>query len=115
VASGRVLNIAVVFIWAILLVQVCFAQQPGKHVSFSGAIEGVSKDAKYVIIYERRVFLSGAAIVDESGSPLKAADLKERLYVKIDALQESHAVHARRITVIKAPRVPVSRIAGPKS
>ncbi len=94
----------------LLMVQPGFSQAKGeKVIFFSGFVEGVPKDAKYMVVYEKRIFLSETTIVDENGIVLKPGDLKRKLYIRVEAVQRSNDLFARKITVIKTPRVPGPR------
>jgi len=75
-------------------------------ISFSGYIDNIPKDPKFIVVNERRVFISSnTKIASEKGSILKMNDLKIRLYVAIEGVQKSDGIYAEKVTVIKAPKI----------
>jgi hypothetical protein len=109
-----------VFTISVFLLAMFWVIQPGfsqmkeeRKVSFSGYIETIPKDPKYIVVSEARVLLSDAKIVDENGTVLKASDLKPRLYVTVEGTQNPKGILAKKITVIKTPKHPKSRYQKP--
>jgi len=74
-------------------------------ISFSGYIDNIPKDSKFIVVNERRVFISSnTKIASEKGSISKMNDLKIRFYVAIEGVQKSDGIYAKKITVIKTPQ-----------
>jgi len=75
-------------------------------ISFSGYIDNIPKDSKFIVVNERRVFISSnTKIASEIGSILKMNDLKIRLYVAIEGVQKPDGIYAEKVTVVKAPKM----------
>jgi hypothetical protein len=109
-----------VFTISIFLLAMFWVIQPGfsqvkeeRKVSFSGYIETIPKDLKYIVVNEARVFISDAKIVDERGTVLKVDDLKPKVYVTVEGVQNPKGIFAKKITVIKTPKHPKSRFQKP--
>jgi hypothetical protein len=109
-----------VFAISIFLLAMFWVIQPGfsqmkeeRKVSFSGYIDSIPKDPKYIVVSEAKVLISDARIVDEKGAVLKASDLKPRLYVTVEGIQNPKGIFAKKITVIGTPKVPKSRFQKP--
>jgi hypothetical protein len=103
----KTIMISIILLVNILGVQPGLPQGVGeKAVSFSGFIEIVPNELTYIVVYETKVFLSDAKIVDETGNPLKASDLVRNLYISVDGVQRSKDVYAKKITVNKSRKPP---------
>jgi len=75
-------------------------------ISVSGYIDSIPKDSKFIVVNERRVFISSnTKITSEKGSILKINDLKLRLYVAIEGVRKPDGIFAAKITVIKTPKI----------
>ena len=75
-------------------------------ISFSGHIDNIPKDSKFIVVNERRVFISSnTTIASEKGSILKMNDLKIRLHVAIEGVQKPDGIYAKKITVMKSPQI----------
>ena len=75
-------------------------------ISFSGTIDNIPKDSKFIVVNERRVFISSnTTIASEKGSILKVNDLKIRFYVAIEGVQKPDGIYAKKITVMKSPQI----------
>ena len=105
---------------SILLLVTFWMIQPGfsqvkveRTVSLSGFITTVPKDLKYIGVNEMKVILSDAKIVDDRGTVLKSSDLKPRIYVTVEGIQNPDGIFAKKITVIRTPKVPKSRFQKP--
>ena len=108
------------FTISILLMATFWVIQPGfsqvkeeRAVSLSGLITTVPKDSKYIGVNEMKVFLSDAKIVDDNGAVLSVSDLKPRLYVTVEGIQNPNVIFAKKITVIRTPKLPKSRFQKP--
>jgi len=70
--------------------------------SFSGVIDSVRQDSKFIVVNERRVFISpNTKITSKWGSTLSINDLKIRQHIAIQGVQKPDGIHAKKITVIK--------------
>jgi hypothetical protein len=86
-----------------------FCQDKGeKVVTFSALIQAVPKDATFIVINEAKVVVSGATIVNDSGSTLSIGDLKPKLYVTVEAVKRPDGFSARKVTVISSSKIPKS-------
>jgi len=74
--------------------------------SFSGTIDSIPKDPKFIVVNERRVFLSSnTKIANAKGSILKRNDLKRGLGVTVEGVQKPEGVFAEKITVLATPKI----------
>ncbi len=72
----------------------------GETVSFTGVIEKVDKDFKFIMVNEAKIILSDAIkIFDEKRNPLKISDLKPNLTVTIHAVGNPGGFLANKIVV----------------
>jgi hypothetical protein len=108
------------FTISILLMATFWVIQPGfsqvkeeRAVSLSGLITTVPKDLKYIGVEEAKVFLSDAKIVDDKGTVLRLSDLKPKLYVNVEGIKNQNGIFAKKITVIRTPKVPKSSFQKP--
>jgi hypothetical protein len=68
--------------------------------SYSGAIESIDKDFKFIVVNGAKILISGnATIVDEKGNILKADVLKPRLSVVIEGVSSPEGFLAKKIIV----------------
>jgi hypothetical protein len=75
-------------------------------ISFSGPIDNIPKDSKFIVVNERRVFIpSNTTIASEKGSMVRINDLRIRLYVAIEGVRKPDGIYARKITVLKSPEI----------
>ena len=74
-------------------------------ISFSGTIDSIPKDAKFIVVNERRVFISSnTKIASAKGSMLKKDDLKQGLTVTIEGVQKPEGIYAEKISVLLTPK-----------
>ncbi|MGQ9645246.1 MAG: DUF5666 domain-containing protein [Thermodesulfobacteriota bacterium] len=77
-----------------------------KAVSFSGKIESIPKEADYIVVNERRVYLTPSTkITDSKGSILKKNDLKRGLSITIEAVQKPGGIFAEKIAVVPTRKI----------
>jgi hypothetical protein len=75
-------------------------------ISFSGTIDSIPKDPKFIVVNEWRVYLSSnTRIANAKGSILKKDDLRRGLSVTIEGVQKPEGVFAEKITVLVTPKV----------
>jgi hypothetical protein len=75
-------------------------------ISFSGTIDSIPKDPKFVVVNEWRVYLSpNTKIVNAKGTILKKNDLKRGLGVTIEGVQKPEGIYAQKITVLATPKI----------
>jgi hypothetical protein len=75
-------------------------------MSFNGTIDSIPKDSKFIVVDERRIFISsGTKIVDERGNTLRMNDLKLRSHVAIEGTEKPDGIFAEKITVTRMPRL----------
>jgi len=73
-------------------------------VRFSGVIEKVDKNYKFIVVNERMILLSNTTkIVDDNGNLLQKSNLKRNISVTIEAIQDPIGFLANHIT-IKGPK-----------
>ena len=76
-----------------------------KTISFSGTIDSIPKDPKFIVVNERRVYLSSnTKITSAKGSILKKDDLKRGLSVTIEGVEKPEGIFAGKITVLSTSR-----------
>ncbi len=69
-------------------------------ISFSGVIEQIPREGRFLVINEARVYLSpGTKITDERGSALNRGDLKVNLNVTVQAIRTPDGLVAEKIVV----------------
>jgi hypothetical protein len=77
-----------------------------RSISFSGAIDSIPKDPKFIVVNEWRVYLSpNTKIANAKGSILKRNDLKRGLGVTIEGVQKPEGIFAEKITVLATPKI----------
>ncbi|OGQ06521.1 MAG: hypothetical protein A2026_03845 [Deltaproteobacteria bacterium RBG_19FT_COMBO_46_12] len=75
-------------------------------ISFSGTIDSIPKDPKFIVVNERRVYISSnTKIANTKGSILKRNDLKRGLGVSIEGVQKPEGIFAGKITVLLTPKI----------
>jgi len=96
--------IAVILILLIFHPGYSQAQREGT-LSFSGTIDSIASDPKFIVVNETRVFISSnTKIADAKGSILKKDDLKRGFRVSIEGVQKPEGIFAGKITVLSIPR-----------
>ena len=74
-------------------------------ISFSGTIDSIPNDQKFIVVNETRVFISSnTKIANAKGSILKKDDLKKGFRVSIEGVQKPEGIFAGKITVLSIPR-----------
>ncbi len=69
-------------------------------ISFSGVIEQIPREGRFLVINEARIYLSpGTRITDERGSALNRGDLKINLNVTVQAIRTQDGLVAEKIVV----------------
>jgi hypothetical protein len=77
-----------------------------KTLSFSGTIDSIPEDPQFIVVNERRVYLSpNTKIVNAKGTILKKNDLKRGLTVTVEGVQKTEDIFARKITVLLTPKI----------
>ena len=77
-----------------------------KTISFSGTIDSIPQDPKFIVVNERRVYLSPhTKITNAKGRFLKKEDLKRGATVTIEGVQKPEGIFARKITVLLTPKI----------
>ena len=96
----------IVFILTLFISIPGFSQvKSEKTISFSGTIDSIPKDPKFIVVNEWRVYLSSnTKIASAKGSILKRDDLKQGLSVSIEGVQKPEGIFAGRITVLSTLR-----------
>ena len=73
-------------------------------ISYSGVIESIDKDFKFIVVNGAKILISGnTKIMDEKGNILKVDDLKLKLSVVIEGVRSSEGFLAKKI-VITTPK-----------
>jgi len=84
-----------------------FMSQSTDTISFSGTIERIDQESKFILVSATKVFLSpNSKVVDEKGNPLKIGDLRPRLFVSIEGVRNRDGFLAKRIVLKTAKRSP---------
>ena len=70
-------------------------------IPFSGVIESIGKDFKFIVINGAKILISeNTKIVDEKGNSLKMDDLKVKLSVMIEGGNSPEGFLAKRIKIL---------------
>ena len=94
----------VLFILALFLFLTGFVSQRADTISFSGTIERIDQESKYILVSATKVFFSAnLRVVDEKGNPLKIGDLRPRFVVSIEGVRSREGFVAMKI-VLKTPK-----------
>lgn len=95
------------FVIPFLLLSPGFSQVKKEEVIFySGIIKSISKDYKFIVVYEDKILISSdTKIVNEKGKLLRIEDLRPELYVVVEGVINPNGFLARKITVKKPPEV----------
>ena len=105
----KTVTILILLLAGVLLSVPGFTQDKGeKVVTFSARIQAVPKNTNYIVINEAKVFVSGAKIVSDTGSPLSTTDLKPKLYVTVEAVKGPDGFSAKKVTVNSSSKIPKS-------
>ncbi len=71
-----------------------------KIFSFSGYVEQLSPDLRYIVVNEAKILLlSNTLIVNAKSETLIPVDLKRGLYVTIEAIRNPNGISAKKITI----------------
>ena len=89
------------------ILMICFSSVPGfsqakkgETMSFSGVIQGVSKDNKSIIVDEKNYSISqDTKIVDQNGNAMKLEDIGVDAKVAIEAIPHRNGLQIKRIRV----------------
>jgi hypothetical protein len=94
---------AILLIFLLLIPAASFSQvKKEKMISFPGTIKTISKDLKIVVVNDVNVLISpDTKIFDGNGNNLKINELKPKLYVIVEALENSDGIFAKKIVVKK--------------
>jgi hypothetical protein len=91
----------------ILILLVFLPGFQGKRVeigSYSGVIESIDKDFKFIVVSGTKFLISSdTKITDEKGSILKGSDLKLKAFVAIEGVPNPDGVYAKKIVIQKKP------------
>jgi hypothetical protein len=97
----------VAFILIFLVADLGFSQAKKEEIIvYGGIIKSISKDYKSILVYNQDILISSnTKIFDERGKPLKIEDLKPKLYVVVEGVENPKGLLAKKITVKKPPEV----------
>jgi hypothetical protein len=80
-------------------------QQEG--TSYSGVIEQIDKDFKFIVVNGAKMLISGSTIVlDEKGHILKQGALRPKLSVVIEGLPSPDGLLAKKIVIMTPKKKP---------
>ncbi|MGQ9637730.1 MAG: hypothetical protein ACUVT6_08045, partial [Thermodesulfobacteriota bacterium] len=90
-----------------IIIFICLGINQGKAqirkdeaITFSGVIEKVDKNFKFIIVNERIIMLSNMTkIADENGNPLQKSNLKRNTLITIEAIHNPVGFLANNITI----------------
>ena len=95
------------FIKSVMFMLILLIFLPGfqgiKHetISYSGVIENIDKDFKFIVVNGTKNLISGSTkIVNEKGDILKMDDLKLKLSVVIEGVRSPEGFLAKKIVII---------------
>jgi hypothetical protein len=96
-----------IFMFTVLIVLPGMYGIKQEATSYSGVIERIDKDFKFIVVNGAKILISGnATIVDEKGNILKADALKPRLSVVIEGISSPQGFLARKIVVTTPKKKP---------
>ena len=76
-------------------------------ISYSGVIESIDKDFKFIVVSGTKMLISGnTKIVDEKGNILKMDDLKPKLSVVIEGVRGPEGFLAKKIVMTTPKKKP---------
>jgi hypothetical protein len=76
-------------------------------ISYSGVIESIDKDFKFIVVNGAKMLISGnTKIVDEKGNILKMDDLKPKLSVVIEGVRGPEGFLAKKIVITTPKKKP---------
>jgi hypothetical protein len=76
-------------------------------ISYSGVIESIDKDFKFIVVNGAKMLISGdTKIVDEKGNILKMDDLKPKLSVVIEGVRGPEGFLAKKIVMTTPKKKP---------
>jgi hypothetical protein len=76
-------------------------------VTYSGVIESIDKDFKFIVVNGAKMLISGGTkIVDEQGNILKTDDLKIKLSVVIEGVRSPEGFLAKKIVITTPKKKP---------
>jgi hypothetical protein len=77
----------------------------GEKISFSGVIESVSKDLKFIVVNEAKILISpGTQIIGKRGKIFKINNLRPKLYVAVEAVRKPNGIMAEKIVIKTSKR-----------
>ncbi len=85
----------------LLLTNSASSQVKGEErISFSGVIDSISKDLKFIVVNEAKILLSPTTqIMDEKGNLRKIDYLRVKRYVTIEGIRNADGIIVKRIMV----------------
>jgi hypothetical protein len=76
-------------------------------ISYSGVIESIDKDFKFIVVNGAKMLISGnTRIVDEKGNILKMDDLKPKLSAMIEGVRTPEGFLAKKIVITTLKKKP---------
>ena len=92
---------SVMFMFTLLIFLPGFQGIKQETISYSGVIENIDKDFKFIVVNGTKNLISGnTKIVDEKGDILKMDDLKLKLSVVIEGVRSPEGFLAKKIVII---------------
>jgi len=76
-------------------------------ISYSGVIESIDKDFKFIVVNGAKMLISGnTKVMDEKGNMLKMDDLKLKLSVVIEGVRGPEGFLAKKIVITTPKKKP---------
>jgi hypothetical protein len=98
---------SVMFMFTLLIFLPGFQGIKQETISYSGVIENIDKDFKFIVVNGAKILISGnVTIVDEKGNILKADALKPRHSVVIEGISSPQGFLAKKIVVTTPKKKP---------
>ncbi len=100
IKKNIVINL-IILILTFLILSPGYAQMKGgQTITFSGVVEQISGDFKFIVVNETKISLSsGIQIMDDRGNTLTVSDLKPRSPVTIEVLKSPRGFVAKKIVL----------------
>ena len=97
----------IVVILTLFILHPGFSQvKRGETISFSGTVDSIPNDPKFIVVNETRVFISShTKIATAKGSLLKRNDLRKGLGVSVEGVRKLEGIYAEKITVLATPKI----------
>jgi len=101
--TRSLINFFTILIIVLLILTPGLSQvRPGETVSLSGMVKSISRDFSSILINNINIWISSdTKVFDEDGNSLNLDQLRPRLHLTIEALEQQGGFFANKIVVMK--------------